>query len=352
MITGLQVLEQIDRQKYTPHVLFVSPQGHLFLLPGVSNRSDFLHAKRVRAQFGSDEKGGYVSSSGMFSQKIYPACAFLAFHGGSGESGPVQGLFETLRIPCTSCDVASSSVSMSKALTKEVVSAYGIQVIPGVVVKSEDVTPKLKLSLKLPLIVKPAHLGSSIGVTVVTTQAALTKALLASAQIDSEIVVEELMKNFTEYNCSVRKINGRIETSEVERPLKDGEILSFADKYEKGGGKKSGGMASLSRELPAKIPASLKKLIQETAVAVYECIRASGMIRCDFMYVNKKLYLIEVNPIPGSMAFYLWEASGISFTDQISDLIEEGVRTFEKKQSHALTYETDIVKKFVNSTNQ
>lgn len=352
VITGLQVLEHIDRTQFQSHALFVTDHGEYFLISNASNRSDFLHGRRSPVMFGIDEKGGYLQTKGMFAQKIYPDCAFLAFHGGKGESGSLQGLFDSLNIPFTSSSVASSAVAMNKALTKEIVSAYGIDVIPGVVVKSEDVNSSTTIPLKLPVIVKPAHLGSSIGVTIAQTSAALTKALLASAQVDSEIVVEQLMTDYTEFNCAVRKINGKIEASEVERPLRKDEILSFADKYQRGGGKKSGGMASLSRELPAHIPKELKKQIQDTAMKVFDCIRAKGMIRCDFMVVKKKVYLIEVNPIPGSMGFYLWEATGISFSDQITDLINEAVKEFEISSAKKLTYHTDIIEQFVNSTNQ
>ncbi len=352
VITGLQVLEHTDRKLFQVHALFVSDNGEYFLLSNAQSRSDFLNGRRSPVLFGVDEKGGFLQTKGIFAQKIYPDCAFFAFHGGKGESGPLQGLFDSLKIPFTSSSVAASSVSMNKALTKEVVSAYGIDVIPGVVVSSADVTAQTKIPLKLPVIVKPAHLGSSIGVAVAETNAALTKALLASAQVDSEIIVEQLMKDFTEYNCAVRKINGKLEASEVEKPLRKDEILSFADKYQRGGGKKSSGMASLSRELPAHITKELRKQIQETAMRVYGSIRAKGMIRCDFMVVKKKLYLIEVNPIPGSMAFYLWEASGISFTDQITDLINEAIRDYEMDSSKKLTYHTDIIEKFVNSTGQ
>jgi D-alanine-D-alanine ligase len=160
-------------------------------------------------------------------------------------------------------------------------------------------------------------------------------------------LIEKFIKNFTEYNVAVRKVNGKIETSEIEKPISSDEILSFADKYQRGG-KKTGGMASLLRELPAKISKTLEKEIKQLAVDVFKAIRGKGMIRIDFMVQNKNIYVTEVNPIPGSMSFYLWEASGISFKQQITDLIEQSIIDNEERLSKRLEYKTDIIEKFVH----
>jgi len=357
IITGLQVLESIDRNQYRPIVIYIDKHGAIFCLPNLRDRHGFLTATRKLITFGRNAKGGFIRTNGMFGKKMYPYAAYLALHGGPGESGPVQGFFEVTGVPFTSASQESSVLMMNKQLTKQVVSGVGVEVVPGISMRSSEIragadrcAKNTASKLGLPVIVKPVHLGSSIGIAVARTEVELEKALLEAAFIDTEILVEKFLPSFVEYNCAVRSVSGKLEASEVERPLSKDEILSFADKYERGGKKTGGdsGMASLSRELPAKIDADLKHLIQETAKKAFLACRTKGMVRADFMYTaDKNLYLTEINPIPGSMAFYLWEASGISFTQQISDLIE-GALYDKEHDPMPLEYKTAIVEKFVS----
>ncbi len=359
IITGLQVIEHIDTTQYQSYPLYVSKTGQFYYLLNVGSRTDFLNASKVLVSFGKDLKGGFMQTSGFLSKKIYLDAAFLAFHGGNGESGQLEGLFESISVPHTGHSVLTSAISMNKQVTKEIVSLHNVKTIEGlsfqsnvIALNAAKVAHMVCQKLKLPVIVKPAHLGSSIGITVCESEIAVTKALLLSSKIDTEILVEKLMKGFVEYNCAVRTIDGKIEVSEIEKPNMQDEILSFKDKYERGGGKKTGGMASLTRELPAKVTSSLKKEIQEKATLVYESLRATGMLRCDFMFINKTLYLTEVNPIPGSMSFYLWEASGINFTDQITAALQEAINLATVENDQQLDYKTEIVSSFVNSTSR
>jgi D-alanine-D-alanine ligase len=245
---------------------------------------------------------------------------------------------------------------MNKVITKQVLTASSLPTVSGVSVCDQDIKQDLdkvikNIKLKLPVIIKPAHLGSSIGINIAKTTIELKKFLLEAAHFDSEILVEKLVTNFKEYNVSVRKTNGEIQISEVEKPVSQDEILSFADKYQRGG-KKSGGMASLNRELPAKISKELEKTLKRLAIDVFIAIRAKGMVRIDFMVSGKDIYVTEVNPIPGSMSYYLWEASGISFKEQITDLINQAIVDFEKQKSKNFEYKSDIIEKFVNNTDR
>ena len=360
VITGLQVVENIDREQYTPYTIYVAKKGDFFYLPGLRNRNDFFTVPRKSVTFGRDSRGGYAQISGALglrAKKIYPYAAYMAFHGGTGESGPMQGLLEAAEIPFTSCGQEASVVTMNKQLTRWAAEAAGIPVAPGISLFAaeikKDVTGVagvITAKLSLPVIIKPVHLGSSIGLNIARTDVELQKFLLEAAFIDNEILVEKYLTLAAEYNCAVRSINGAIETSEIERPVSKDEILSFADKYQRGA-KKTGagasGMASLDRELPAKIDAALQNAIQMAARKIFVACACKGMVRIDFMLADdKKLYLTEVNPIPGSMAFYLWEASGIPFKQQISDMIEQAVRDEAQAAATHLDYETDIVEKF------
>lgn len=358
VITGLQIIEAIDKTIYEPHALYFDKKGTPFYIPSLNNRKQFLSIKRKNVSFGRDANGGYINISGIINNKIYPYAAYLGFHGGLGEGGAIQGMLETLGIAYTSPSQEASVVAMNKQLTKEQVTAAGINVVSGKNIFAEDIrlnsnniSQSLIEELNLPLIIKPVHLGSSIGIKVARSQVELEKYLLEAAFIDREVLVEKFLNDFVEYNCSVRLVNDQVETSEIEKPKSKDEILSFADKYQRGGKKVGGsGMASLARELPAAIPLELKTQIQEAAKRAFIACRCKGMVRIDFMHTkNGDLYLTEINPIPGSMAFYLWEATGIAFKQQISDLIEQSVKDLQSMRSAEMDYRTDIIEKFVAS---
>lgn len=359
VITGLQVVEHIDRAKYIPQVVYITKKGEFNFLGELTNRKDFLKKRRDSVTFGRDEKGGYIQMSGIFGQKIYPIAAYLAFHGGLGEGGAVQGLLESVAIPFTSSSVEGSVVTMNKQLTKDIAKKAGIPSITGTSLRSADIKAsyerearRIVKELGVPVIVKPVHLGSSIGINVAHSEVELQKFLLEAAHADSEILVEKFIAKYVEYNCSVRRINGILEASEIERPVGKDEILSFADKYKRGAKKSGGrgGMASLDRELPARISDTLKLTIQETAKKAFLAARCKGMVRIDFMATEDgDLYLTEINPIPGSMAFYIWEASGVQFKQQITDLIEQGIADAREKRGYEMDYVSDIIEKFVKS---
>lgn len=358
VISGLQIVENIDRTKYLPHVLYITKKGEFSYVGDIKGRKEFLKKRRDVATFGRDEKGGYIQLSGIFGQKIYAKIAYLAFHGGLGEGGAVQGMLETFGIPFTSTDQEGAVITMNKQLTKDVLATVGIETVTGICFSSFDMKSSYESAakqaikkLKLPVIVKPVHLGSSIGIHVAHTEVELQKYLLEASFLDSEILVEKFLSKFVEYNCSVRSINGKLEASEVERPIAKDEILSFADKYKRGAKKTGGsGMASLDRELPAKISTKLRDTIQDLAKKAFAACRCKGMVRVDFMATEKgELFLTEINPIPGSLAFYLWEATGIAFKQQITDVLEQAVIDAQTKRKTELDYSTDIVEKFVKS---
>ena len=356
VVTGLQVLENIDRDLFDVYPIYVTQKGILFY-QDIYKRDDFNPGSGRQIYFSRDGDGAYFSTRGLFSNKVYVELAYLALHGGKGESGQTQGFLEMLGIPYTSPSLESSAFSMNKVATKEILDANKILNVPYVRVFSKDIednvdseVDKVLRSIKLPLIIKPAHLGSSIGVKIARTTVELKKYFLETSQMDTEILVEKLMKKFVEYNISIRNIDGKMELSEIERPKSEDEILSFADKYERGG-KKTGGMESLSRELPAKVTRSLRKQVEDTALEVYRILRMTGVVRIDFMVSSNKLYVTEVNPIPGSMSFYLWEASGIDFKRQITESITQAIKDNEYAKSKRLEYKSDIIEKFVKSRN-
>ncbi len=363
IITGIQVLENINQSKFNPLSVYLDQNNVFYYLPNLKTRKDFLKTKRVACQLIQTPKGPILEIAGVIKKKVSIDAAYLAFHGGTGEGGAIQGMMEIFDIPFTSPGSESSTISMNKAITKMLAHANNIPTLPGRSVYRWDLKSKkekkqeiknIVKELGLPVIIKPAHLGSSIGIKVVKTKITLEKALITANFMDQEILVEKCLKDFEEYNCSAIRVGKKIILSEIERPIKEDEVLSFSDKYSKGGKKQVGGMASLSRELPAKISVSLEKEIKTLTRKAYEVCRCSGLVRIDFMFdkKTKKLYFPEINTIPGSMSFYLWEASGLSFEKQITRSVGQAIKDHQKRKSLRLKYQSNIVERFVNSKDQ
>lgn len=355
IITGLQIFEHIDRGLYNPIPIYVSEYGQFFKLNQIKNREDFSLASKTKVFFSYDEKekGSYFFSNTLKKNFIYSAINTL--HGGKGESGQMAGFFESLNIPYTSSNVESSVLCMNKALTKERVSKELIPTVDGISFSSPDirkdikgVSSKIQKHIDLPAIIKPVHLGSSIGIKIAKTPIELELGLLEASNLDVEIIIEKYLENISEFNCSVRTVNGEIFVSEIEKPLPKEALLSFSEKYEKGGKKVSGGMASLSRELPANISTGLYKKIQDYSIQIFKLCKCSGVVRIDFIQSKDgELFFNEINPIPGSMAFYLWEVMGVPFKQQITELIEESLYKHKTSSSINYIHKTDIIKNFI-----
>lgn len=349
VITGIQVVENIDKTKYLPIPVFVDQEGNFFLLKNLRTRKEYKTTSKVQTTFFRHNNTVFVKS-GLF-QKIKVDAVYNCCHGGLGEAGGLAGYFETLGLPVTSTNVESSALCMNKGLSKILVEKENIPTIAGMSIRGgkikEGVTKiaeEIESKLSLPVILKPVHYGSSIGIKIAKTKVELELALNEGTHLDTEILVEKFLSPIKEYNCSVRVANGKIETSPVEKPFSKDEILSFKDKYESGGGKKTGGMATLDREIPAKIPEETKNQIQNFAKTIYSTLSCSGVVRIDFIMDQEgNVYFNEINPIPGSMSFYLWEASGLTFKEQITDTVEE---TLNQEKKMVFKNQTDIIEKF------
>jgi len=355
IITGLQIFEHIDREKYNPVPIYISEHGQFFQLNPIKNRKDFSLTSKTRVFFVYDEKERIPYIFSNESKRIIIYCAINALHGGNGESGQMAGFFDSYNIPYTSSNTESSVVCMNKILAKEKVGKKLIPIIEGLSFSSfeirknvKEISHNIQQKIGLPVIVKPVHLGSSIGIKIAKTPIELELALLESSHLDNEIMAEKFLENITEFNCSVRTLSGEILVSEIEKPLPKEAILSFSEKYEKGGKKIIGGMASLSRELPTNIPKDLYKKIQDYSVQIFKICGCKGVVRIDFIQSEQgEIFFNEINPIPGSMAFYLWEVMGMPFKQQISELIEESVRENRTSDSINYVHKTDIIKKFI-----
>ena len=278
-----------------------------------------------------------------FKRNVDIDCALLCCHGGEGENGGIQGLLEYYRIPYTSAGVAASALFMDKIMTKEWLIGKKLPVLPYFSLRDSD-TDKIRLprGTDYPLIVKPASLGSSIGIAVAHNREELKESIAVAAEFDGRIVVEKALTDVFEINCAAVKTSGEILVSECERPVSWREFLTFEEKY--CGGK--AGISGLSREYPASIPKNLRKAVQNFTKKIYIDSGLKGVVRIDFLFdkTKKRLYVNEVNTIPGSLAFYLFKENGLSFKDLLSSLIAESISDYHKRSLKIDSFESDVLK--------
>ena len=275
-------------------------------------------------------------------------------HGSNGEDGTLQGLFELAALPYCGCDVASAAVSMDKRLSRTTLRGAGIPVLDDVMVARarwtdhpDEVCHELAQHPGFPMYVKPRRLGSSIGVARVDGEQQLCDALEVAFGYDTSILAEQAQDGSIEINCSVLGWGDDVRVSVCEQPVTSG-TLSYADKYLSGAkGKGSakvpaGGMKSSQRMIPAPISDSLTKRIQDTATASFRAIGAAGVTRVDFLVSPERESFVvnELNTLPGSLSFYLWEVSGVGFDVLLTRLIEMAVARHREQQAITSSIDT------------
>jgi D-alanine-D-alanine ligase len=283
---------------------------------------------------------------------------FLAFHGEYGEDGCIQGLLELAGIPYTGCRMTASAVAMHKAHCKAILSSYGIPVLPWMTVQRVDAQKSLSSVLEgivsskqlgeFPLFVKPVKLGSSVGVRAVKDVDELASALAQVFVYDSEAIIEPCISNLIEINISCLEGDGlqgeKTHLSVVEIPVADDGVLSYEDKYLRQGNKTGdcSGMASLTRIIdPDDLDPNIKQQVIEYARRAFEILDCGGVVRFDFLYDldAKALYFNELNPLPGSLSYYLWEQTPhngqphLLYTELLDKMIEAAIRRHKQKIS-------------------
>ena len=281
--------------------------------------------------------------------------ALAAFHGAAGENGAFQGLCEMLGVPWTGCGVAASSIGMDKALAKQLVSAAGVCVVPGRVLReaawrgSEDsVLEQLPAELGWPLIVKPVRMGSSIGISRAGDEQALDAAIEEAFRFDSAVLVEYAVPNLREINASVLGMGARAAVSVLEEPVSASGLLSFEDKYMRGDSSSVGtkrGMASLDRKIPAPVSDSVADEVRAMALDVFAALNASGVARIDFLMNDETgdVYFNEINTIPGSFSFYLWQPAGVPFRELLERLVRLALDRFSTEHERVSRFEVNLL---------
>lgn len=362
VVTGLQILNALDDEHYEGFPVYITAQGEWYIGDILKDKSQYLPSAQTLKQCqkvlldinaGRAPRLKMAKSSFWGEKAIEFDVALPCFHGAYGEDGNIQGLFEVSGVPYAGMRTMASSICMDKVASKYYMQALGIPTLPfahikrpiqGRLVDDEQIIALTK-HLSFPCIVKPVHLGSSIGVAKVETSEELSVCLPVIFEQDTAAIVEPFVSNMVEYNVAVGQFSGEIKTSAIEKPKAASELLDFKQKYLSGGNKKTGddqgsegaglktpgeaseGMLSLTRELNPELSQEMEGNIRRWSTMFFENISGSGAPRIDFIS-NKEtseIWMNEINPWPGSIGYFLWESAKepILFTDLLSELIQE-----------------------------
>ena len=274
---------------------------------------------------------------------------FPAMHGTFGEDGSLMGLLRMTNTPFVGCDIFASAVAMDKALTKQVLAAENIPIVPFVwFTKYEweknknDLTQKIK-KLKWPLFIKPVHLGSSIAITKIKQESELENAVEVAFHYDDKVLAEESVENLIEVTLPIIG-NDELQLGGIERPLNKTGFFNFNDKY-LSNNKKSGGANNQYSEIPANINDNLKQQVENLGKQTYRLLGCSGIARVDFLIDNssQKVFVNEVNTLPGSLYYHNWRKMGVSGVDLVTKLVALAEERFQKQKNITYTFHSDIL---------
>lgn len=321
---------------------------------------DFMRrAPKVHLLF--DDGLTLVKSSQFAGRKLYKKIdlVFPAMHGTHGEDGELMGLLEMAGVAYVGCDMPSSAVAMDKVLAKQVSQASGIAGTPWVWFRAEDLERRQNEILKsikplnYPLFVKPAHLGSSIGISRVENEKELLNALEVAAHYDDKVIVEQGVANLVEVTLPIIG-NDRLTPALLEQPLtKPEDFFDFDTKYMQGGkkGKGKGGKSSGSQgysRIPADLPKDLYAKAEQVGLDVYRALGCGGIARVDMLIDSKagKVYFNEVNPLPGGLYAHNWAKAGISNVELVKKLVGLAEDRWTKRQKLTTSFNTSYLKQF------
>jgi len=359
VISASQAMAALDEEKYEVVPLYISKTHRLYSSPKLRDMDTYrdlvaleknlpqVSLVRVKQKFMI-----IPIEKKLFGNKDQEVDIVIpVVHGTHCEDGTVQGFLEMIGIPYSGCDVMAGAVGQDKVLMKHVLQNSGIPIVDwfwfyfyDLPQRQEEIEAKAD-KIGYPLVIKPANLGSSVGITVAKNIQELNEAIKEAGQYDNKIVIEKAVTNLREINCSVLGYEKDVKASTLEEVGKSDEILSYQNKYQ--GGKKgpSKGMASTTRSIPAPLSAEMTSAIQNLAIETFRELGATGVSRIDFLMdaETEKVYVNEINTNPGSLSFYLWEASGIKFPVLMDMLVKQAIDRQRRRERMIFSYSTNLL---------
>lgn len=326
VISANQVINALS-VNYTVIPVYISKENKLYYTNNLLDLSVYQNVDKIiksknEVEIGRKNKKFFLKFKG-FKKNKYFDIAFPVVHGKGMEDGTLLSYLKFKKIPVVADSLSFYALAQNKSLTKRVLNDLGVRSSRFVELGRGE---KIE-NLNFPVIVKPNNLGSSIGIKKVDDCEELNLAISEAFEFDNKVIIEEFLEDCKEYNISVLEKNGEIITSNIEEVVKSSDILNYSQKYEEGD--KLKGMVSSKRIFPAIISDDLKKEIEEVAIKIYKHFEAKGVIRIDFL-CNEKLYVNEINSIPGSYAYYLWKGK-LDFVELLDIVIDSSKRDIFKE---------------------
>ncbi len=358
VISASQAMAAADSEKYNVIPIYITKQGLFYTSDIMKDVSSF---KDIDALLKKSNRIILVNDGNKVLMMKYPKPMFKGIlgeidvilpvvHGTNCEDGSLQGYLETIDAAYAGCNVLASALGMDKIMMKKLLKEHGVPVLDCEYFHAREwfsqkteIIEKCEI-LGYPLIVKPADLGSSVGIKKAADRAELEEAVENASAYAEKILVEHAITNLREINCAALGDAEKIITSVCEEPFSNDEILSYEEKY-MGGGKGSKGMASLSRKVPADISEETANKIKGYVADTFKILCCSGVARVDCMIDgdNGEIYVNEINTIPGSLAFYLWEKAGVKFSELIDELVRIALKRKRERQSLTFSFDTNIL---------
>ena len=364
IISALQAMDNMDKEKYEIIPIYISKNRTWYtseMLKEVDVYKDFDDVKKYakKCVLIKKENTYILQSTGFFKKTITEIdIAFPVVHGNNVEDGSLAGYLDTIGIPYVGPNILGAAVGQDKVVIKQILESSNINVVPYTwfydteyLTYKEDILKEIE-KVGYPVIVKPAKLGSSVGIKVVKTKKDIDKAIKEAINFDTKIIVEKVVSNLTEVNCSVLGSYESQQTSVLEEVTSNSDFLTYSEKYT--GGKKgkleagSKGMLSTDRIIPARLTKKEEEKIKDMAIKTFRVLNLSGVCRIDFLIdtKNKEIYVNEPNTIPGSLSFYLWEPVGKNYTSLLDDLITISIKTYKIKNKKTYSFDTNILSNY------
>lgn len=359
VISANQAMHAIDRERFDVTPVYITKQGRWYTgealldiasyrdIPALLNKCEEVYMRPIY-----DDYNVYRTRHKMFGSDVVTKLDVVipVLHGSNGEDGTFEGILDSIGIPYAGCDVLASANGMDKITMKMILQASGIPVVNYVWFtdkewssRRDDIIADIEKRLNYPVIVKPANLGSSVGIGRARNREELLSRVDDARRYSSRIIVEHMVDNLQEINCSVLGDCDDYQTSVLEEPVKSGEILSYQDKY-MGGTKGAKGMQASAKRIPAELPADETAKIQFYAGETFRVLSCHGVSRVDMIIDRdtRDIYVNEINTIPGSLSFYLWEASGITFDKLMERLVALALKRKREQSSKTVSYDQNI----------
>lgn len=364
IISGLQAFAALDREKYEVIPLYIAKDNRIYTGEALGTVDIYKEggaafaAAATRVTLVPTETGVEVVRypAPKFGKAVVGSfeVAIPVVHGTNVEDGTLMGYLEMLNVPYAACDVTASALGMNKYFMKTALAAAGLPVLPAkeyrakeYALRADEILADIEQNFEYPVIVKPVNLGSSIGISKAENRDALIQSMDTAVSFADRVLVEHAVANLREINCAVLGDADEAIPSACEEPISAADVLDFSEKY-LGDGSKSKGMATLKRRCPADLPEGMTETVQELAVKTFRALGCCGVARVDFLNDTEtgQLWVNEINTIPGSLAFYLWEEAGIPFATLMDKLVALAFKRQRERAALTFSFESSILSGF------